>query len=223
MPPIVDAIFDVLVKLLVAVAIMAVAYRLLIRRRGGKHMDREAAALDAHEPGGPFLDPVPGLSSPSVTGVDDAGEYGEADDPGSLVTVASYQDVERAHLARIDLEQHGVAAFVADASLVGTAWWYSNAVHGVKVQVPRRHAEVASDILGASEHDDAAVPSSIDSDTGAAQCRHCGSPEVYRVAKGRGMFFLLLLVLSLALPVVVRRYQCDHCGATYRHWPVEGG
>ncbi|MFW6058656.1 MAG: hypothetical protein ACODAQ_00655, partial [Phycisphaeraceae bacterium] len=71
------------------------------------------------------------------------------DDPGPLVTVASYRDLEQAHLARLRLEPYGVPVFIADAGMVGVSWYYSLAVGGAKVQVPRFYAERAVRLLEA--------------------------------------------------------------------------
>lgn len=243
MPPLVEALFDALFKLLIAAAVIAVTYRLIVRRGRATPMvegdDPPDGSPDSPgpEPSAPFLDPVPALSATMSDDVDEPGmdepgmdepgidePAGAAlDDPGPFVTVATYQDVERAHLARLCLEQEGIPAFVADASVVGTVWWYSNAVHGVKVQVPEHDALEAREALAVAEHAGQPAPPPVDdADSTAPRCQHCGSTEVYRVPKGRGLFFLLLLILSLALPVVVRRYQCDHCGTVYWEEPGAG-
>jgi len=180
-----------------------------------------------------FFDPVPGLRR-SDENEDDTAERSPPQAPGPLITVYTYPETETAHLARVTLEQEGIPAFIADDGVVGMDWLYSNAVGGVKVQVPETFAQSAFEIL--SESDAAATEepadtantqatgvceSPADADADPPTCPACGSTEVYRVPWRRGLFFILYLVLGLALPVATRRHQCDHCRATYRHWPPQ--
>ena len=194
--------------------------------------DRRQAQHDSDDSSRGFFDPVPGVSA-AADETDMSSQPGRPSDPGPLVTVASYVEAEQAHLARIHLEQHDIPVFVADAGVVGMDWMYSNAVGGVKVQVPERDAQRAAELLHAPA-DEPAAPTSeevadvpVSRETAATdeatpdepRCTRCGSAEVYRVPWRRGLFFLLYLILGLALPVASKRYQCDHCGASYRRLP----
>lgn len=57
--------------------------------------------------------------------------------PALLETVASFRDPWEAHLLRLRLEAEGIPASVAFQYHVGNNWWYSTALGGAKVQVPR--------------------------------------------------------------------------------------
>jgi len=66
----------------------------------------------------------------------------------TLVTVAAYSKAEEAYLAASLLESCEIPVFVKDAHTVQMYWFYSNAIGGVKVQVPPEHLEEAKKILG---------------------------------------------------------------------------
>ena len=65
----------------------------------------------------------------------------------SLVTVATFTTVGEAEAARLMLESRGITCALSDAETVTMAWVISNAVGGVKVQVPESDAPRASKIL----------------------------------------------------------------------------
>ena len=79
-----------------------------------------------------------------------------------LVTVGTFDMPTEAHLAKGLLEANGLEAFLADELTVGVAWHLSNAVGGIKLQVPETDVERATGILAARED------SSIDAEDGLA-------------------------------------------------------
>ena len=70
---------------------------------------------------------------------------------GKLVTVGTFDMPTEAHLAKGLLEANGLTAFLADELTVGVAWHLSNAVGGIKLQVPETDVERATGILAARE------------------------------------------------------------------------
>jgi hypothetical protein len=64
-----------------------------------------------------------------------------------LVTVAVFGAPYEAGMAKSELEACGVPAFVADEFTIGANPLYSNALGGIKVQVPASYAEEAREIL----------------------------------------------------------------------------
>lgn len=64
-----------------------------------------------------------------------------------LVTVGTFENVFRAEYAKSLLEDEEIQATVADAEFVSMAWYLSNAVGGIKVQVWEADAERAKHIL----------------------------------------------------------------------------
>lgn len=64
-----------------------------------------------------------------------------------LVTIASYSMPYEAHIAKSRLDSEGIPAFMADEHTINMQWLYSNALGGVKLQVPEPYAEAAIEIL----------------------------------------------------------------------------
>lgn len=70
-----------------------------------------------------------------------------------LATVASFSFAHEAHIARAKLESEGIPAVLADEHTVNMQWLYSNALGGVKVQVPPSCAQRAIEILAQDDSD----------------------------------------------------------------------
>ncbi len=128
----------------------------------------------------------------------------------ALTTIASFREAHSAHIARAKLEAAGIPAFVADEHLVGVQWFYSDAIGGVKVQVPASFADEAREIVAADLS--AGVAAERHSQRGRrrigrAICPACGSglghPETVSrdVTSGRRRFV-----------VWSQRATCTHCG-----------
>jgi len=64
-----------------------------------------------------------------------------------MVTVAVFGSPFEAGMARSELEAFGIPVFVADEFTIGANHFYSNALGGVKVNVPASCAEEARQIL----------------------------------------------------------------------------
>ncbi|MBK5276075.1 MAG: DUF2007 domain-containing protein [Desulfuromonadales bacterium] len=64
-----------------------------------------------------------------------------------MVTVAVYGSPFEAGMARSELEAFGIPVYVADEFTIGANLLYSNALGGVKVNVPLSYAEEARQIL----------------------------------------------------------------------------
>ena len=77
--------------------------------------------------------------------------------PRFFETVATFQDPIEAGLVRGRLEAEGIPAIVADANLISTHSLISNAIGGVKVQVPPEHLELAQAICEAIKNGELAL------------------------------------------------------------------
>lgn len=65
----------------------------------------------------------------------------------SLVTVATFDDPVAATMTKNYLESEGIPASLMDETTVATAWMLSNAMGGIKLQVPRLNLERAELLL----------------------------------------------------------------------------
>jgi hypothetical protein len=108
-------------------------------------------------PAAPENEPLPALR----------GELDE--EPEMLVTVANCSMPAEAYAIRMRLENEGIPVFLADELTVAMDWLLSNAIGGIKVQVPDHLAAEATRILadfppaprmetGIEEHDDLPAP-----------------------------------------------------------------
>jgi len=127
-----------------------------------------------------------------------------------LVTIATFSTPFDANMAKSVLESAGIPVFVADEFTIGMNWLYSNALGGVKVQVPESVACEARGILALqSEQHSTDESSAIDT------CPQCGSKNTEDFQYKRGSFFTwLLLGIPLLLPSEKKR--CRNCGHSWK-------
>ncbi len=123
--------------------------------------------------------------------------------PEALITIAAYPTAYEAHLVRSQLAAFGIEARLADEHLVNANWLWSNAVGGVKVQVPESQVTEAEDILQS--------PPIADEDEPDALCPHCGGSDVHPFLEKR-LTFLTWLILGLPLLPPTGKLVCHGCG-----------
>lgn len=121
------------------------------------------------------------------------------------VTVGSYSFPHEAHLARAKLESVGIPAFVADEYTINMQWLYSQALGGVKVQVPEQFAEEAQELL---EGDLALQPIERE----LTNCPECGVNEFEYLVCGKRVAYLFFWLLGFPLWRVRRERRCRACG-----------
>ena len=126
-----------------------------------------------------------------------------------LVTICSYSTPYEANMVKSQLEAAGIPAFVADEYTIGANWLYSNALGGVKVQVPAFLVHEAQLLL-------AAEPESPVPDEPAAEvCPACGSSNTETFLNKRSSF-LTWLLLGFPLLLPSERKRCHDCGHEWR-------
>ena len=84
--------------------------------------------------------------------------------PESLVTLIKCSLAGEAHAIRVRLESEGIPVFLFDEFTITMDWLLSNAIGGVKVQVPEPFLERARTILGIVEQEQAAEERDEDED-----------------------------------------------------------
>ncbi len=128
---------------------------------------------------------------------------------GELVTVRVFTNVPEAQVACTALVAAGLEASLRDEHVISMQWLYSNAVGGVKLQVPAEQAEEARALLDTAAVVEAPTPTTDDD-----ACQECHSPQTESVLWGRQPAFLSWLVLGLPLFPVRRLRRCRRCGAS---------
>lgn len=129
--------------------------------------------------------------------------------------VAAYRDVYLAHLAKGKLETEGIHAVVADEYLVGINWMYSQAIGGVKVQVPERDLEGAKNILEADYSENIKAIENAYSETDSENiCPKCGSSTIsLRPYSIWSLIPSLLFLLSIFFRR--KKWACQRCGTVW--------
>lgn len=126
----------------------------------------------------------------------------------ALVTIAAYSFPHEAHLARVRLEAEGIPVFIADEHTVNMQWLYSNALGGVRVQVPAPFAAQAQQVLAQD------YSHLLEAEFGKDEtvCPHCGSTEVEPHTKGKRPAFVVFLLIGFPLFFYQHGIRCRNCG-----------
>jgi len=126
-----------------------------------------------------------------------------------MVTICSYSTPYEANIVKSLLESAGIPVFIADEYTIGMNWLYSNALGGVKVQVPESLASEAQELL-ASE---AETPT--EHDLAAATCPQCGSKNTGDFLDKRRSF-LTWFFLGFPLLLPSNKKKCSDCNHRWR-------
>lgn len=130
-----------------------------------------------------------------------------------LNTVARYSFPHEAHIARAKLESEGIPALVADEHTINMQWLYSNALGGVRLQVPAAVYEQAKEILALDCSDDLVSAVGDSPNT----CPSCGSTEITFYVKGRVMAYLVFILTHFPFLPFRRKIICKNCGVMNEH------
>ena len=128
-----------------------------------------------------------------------------------LQTVARFVWWQDAFLARGLLESHGIPAIVTDHNTVRMDWHYSNAIGGVRLQVPFAQADAARTVLSSEDLNWASEELQQDCDP----CPACKSQRTRVVWTRRRHAYLSWLLIGLPLWRMRISMECDNCGADW--------
>jgi hypothetical protein len=113
-------------------------------------------------------------------------------------TVAVYSLVSETHAPLSRLHSAGIAAVVRDEHTVQFDWFWSNAIGGVKIDVPDEDYEAASELLNLKP-----------SEAGVILCPHCGSNDVH--VRSLSVAAAIFMVLKLPIPCTLQAVDCRAC------------
>jgi hypothetical protein len=129
------------------------------------------------------------------------------------VTIARRTTAPEAHIVRARLESEGIPALVADEHLVTANWFLSNAIGGVRIQVPQSYIEHANEILKELEAGEYTLS---DDDETSLRCPHCDSDKVVPHIRSSKISLLALFFFLLPLPFNSKTYKCQACGHVWK-------
>ncbi|WP_136523375.1 putative signal transducing protein [Geomonas ferrireducens] len=132
---------------------------------------------------------------------------------GRLVTIAQYRDLPEAGLAKSKLEAAGILCFLDNEYTVGANWLYSNALGGVKLNVPEENAEEAKAII--EENIEYIEPEESEGLLSDSACPACGATDIETKNYTR-KFAAISLLISLPMFLFRNRYCCKSCGHRWK-------
>ena len=139
------------------------------------------------------------------------------------ITIASFDDLSLAYIARSKLEAAGIPCYLANEYLVGLNSLFANLVQGIDLKVLESDAAIARELLTGplsrldlTPEDKALAPDLEEAlfEPDCA-CPRCGSADVKRYSPRR--LFMALSYFAFGIPLASRRslYACRVCG---RKW-----
>ncbi len=126
--------------------------------------------------------------------------------------MSSFESAPLAWIYRNQLVDFGLDAIVTDEFTVATYWLYSNAIGGVKVQIPTSHMTLLDEFL-----DRNSIARICDRNTNSTSnkttCLECGSDEISISKLSIRWIFLIWLLAGIPIPIYSRSTYCYDCGA----------
>ena len=135
--------------------------------------------------------------------------------PEGLVRIGSYSTLYEANLVKSELEAFGIEGELRDAGAISANWLWSNALGGIKMQVPESQADEARVILEAEPEEEIDAPGGP---AAATVCPGCGGSHTRYYLDKRGSF-LTWLILGVPVIPAFSRMVCADCG---RKWKARG-
>lgn len=136
---------------------------------------------------------------------------------GDLITITSYSEPLEAHIVKGRLEAEGVPAFIANEHHISVAWYLSNALGGVKIQVHKQDHEKAIKII--SSLHDGEFEEELKKETKVAESNICPSCGSSNYSSKFSLPLLLLVWLSLGIAVIFpihrNKHKCTECGCKW--------
>ncbi len=131
-----------------------------------------------------------------------------------LVFIDSFTNPLDAHVAKGLLESEGIPVVLHSEHHVWSAWPYSQALGGVRLQVPEEHVREARDLLARQRGGEFERALAEQQDAPEIRCPRCGSTDLRYM---RDPWLVLLMVATLGLsgiifPPGIKGRVCNACG-----------
>lgn len=111
-----------------------------------------------------------------------------------------------AHIAAGKLESEGIPVFLLGINHASANWLLSNALGGIRLQVPASQVDNARQLL---------AEISGPGDAGESECPQCGGSDTTAMSNSRKIAFLAVHLFSIPLPWRSNRRHCQSCGAEW--------
>jgi len=135
-----------------------------------------------------------------------------------LVTVSSYINAWDARIASGRLEAEGIPTIIVDENYILQNWAISQALGGVKIQVPVDRADEAKKIIAALGKDEfAQILDAEMGNTAIPSCPKCASHDIKaRFSFRSWMLMLGTLIAGAGYPARRNLQKCQECGYEWR-------
>jgi len=130
----------------------------------------------------------------------------------SWTTVDRFFHPTDAHIAAGKLESESIPVFLLGINHASANWLLSNALGGIRLQVPASYVDDARQILA-----QIAKPS----DKGEDECPECGGSDISAMSNSRKVAFLAVHLFSIPLPWRTSRRHYQSCGAEWEMTSVD--
>jgi hypothetical protein len=125
-----------------------------------------------------------------------------------LTTIASYSFPYEAQIAKAKLDSECIPAFIADEHTINMQWLFSNALGGIRLQVPEVFVQQAIELLAEDFSEDVHLEQGGDT----ISCSVCGCLNMEPYQVGKRWAFLVFIGLSFPLFPVKNTLRCRECG-----------
>ncbi|MDA3884502.1 MAG: DUF2007 domain-containing protein [Candidatus Delongbacteria bacterium] len=138
-------------------------------------------------------------------------------------TILTFTYPHEAHPVKALLDSHDIPTFLKDEMTVQAHNFYSNAVGGVKLQVPDVDFERAYSILKEAGFikkeaaKDTIEKVILDDNKDLNKCHFCGSENVSVVRHSSHVVYLFFLLIGLFIPVFSKSFRCYDCGKRWKY------
>jgi len=127
-------------------------------------------------------------------------------------TISTYTTAIEAYIAKGRLEAEGIPAYIADEHYISAQWTVSQAIGGVRLQVPTSLAPQAIIVITKIKRGSYELPLSkklIESE--AVYCPKCNSNDTYSVDWIWKLSFVFMFMSIFPLPFSRHRFKCNNC------------
>lgn len=132
-----------------------------------------------------------------------------------LVTVETFTNPVEAHIFKGLLESEGIPASLGSEHHVWSAWHFSQALGGVRLQVPAEYAYRARTVLGNQRRGEYQEALEQQQQLEPVRCHRCGSSDL-RFTRSSASVLLLFLTLGISgliFPPRIDGRKCNACHA----------
>jgi hypothetical protein len=129
-----------------------------------------------------------------------------------LVKIATFSFPHEAHIARALLDAMGIPSFVADEHTINAIWLFSDAMGGVRLQVPAAFAIQAQEILNGPVEIESIPELNVGHEPESAACPYCSGVLGEQYVAGRRFAFATWLILGFPFWPIKKVRKCMACG-----------